>query len=311
VGSSGSIGYTGPTGAPGKDGTIITNGDLLLHSLSFGSLNPASTDPRKIVINPEGKGIQLFRNVVINQNKFFLSENGSQPTHLMASNPSAASPLAMTIDVNDTSGNIMTVEDGLAVSLPITNGTTGNFQYLTTEYFSGVTGYFTNLVVDNLTASGFEGGHTGPTGPTGPMGSNGKEGKDGPTGPAGQDGSGILDGKIEASTAVFSDINTGNPNVWINVNTTSQTDISDGFIKVGGNSKGMIDTDGLVVNSVTNLYGKVSISGDIIGNTASFDYINTPSIIGNSGHFTYLSADNMDTSNTQLFPDKNEELITC
>lgn len=301
VGSSGSAGPTGPTGSPGKDGTIITNGDLLLHSLSFGSLNPASTDPRKIVINPDGKGIQIFRNVLTNQNRLLSLEELTQPT--------ATNPLALTIDVNDNSGNIMTVEDGLAVSLPITNGVTGNFQYLTSEYFSGVTGYFTNLIVDNLTASGFEGGKTGPTGPTGYMGSDGKVGDTGPigyTGPAGQDGSGILDGKIDATTAIFSDINTGNPNVWINVNTISPTtDISDGFIKVGGNSKGMIDTDGLIVNYATDLYGKVMIPGSITGNNASFNYINTPYITGGSGHFTYLSADNMDTSNTNLFPTKN------
>lgn len=315
VGSSGSIGPTGATGPAGKDGTVITNGDLTLHSLSFGSLDPESTDPKRIVINPNpgGNGIQIFRNVLTNQNRSFSLEELTQP--------SLTNPLALTINVNDVAGNIMRVEDGLSVSLPVTNGITGNFQYLTTEYFSGVTGYFTNLFVDNLTASGFEGGKTGPTGPTGYMGSDGKEGKAGKdgkngkdgdigptgyTGPAGQDGSGILDGKIDATTAIFSDITTGNPNVWINVNTTSpSTDISDGFIKVGGNSKGMIDTDGLIVNVATDLYGKVVISGDIIGNTASFDYINTTYITGSSGHFTYLSADNMDTSYTNLFPNKN------
>lgn len=317
VGSSGSIGPTGPTGAPGKDGTI-PNGDLTLHSLSFGSLDPKSTDPKRIVINPnpEGNGIQIFRNVLTNQNSLFTLDELAQQTL-----PSLTNPLALTINVNDVAGNIMTVEDGLSVSLPVTNGITGNFQYLTTEYFSGVTGYFTNLIVDNLTASGFEGGKTGPAGPTGPtgyMGSDGKEGKAGKdgdigptgytgyTGPAGQDGSGILDGKIDANTAIFSDMTTGNPNVWINVNTMAPTtDISDGFIKVGGNSKGMIDTDGLIVNYATDLYGKVVISGDISGNTASFNSINTSYISGSSGHFTYLSADNMDTSNTNLFPNKN------
>ena len=309
VGSSGSIGPTGATGPAGKDGTVITNGDLTLHSLSFGSLEPESTDPKRIVINPNpgGNGIQIFRNVLTNQNRSFSLEELTQP--------SLTNPLALTINVNDVAGNIMRVEDGLSVSLPVTNGITGNFQYLTSEYFSGVTGYFTNLFVDNLTASGFDGGKTGPTGPTGYMGSDGKEGKAGKdgdigptgyTGPAGQDGSGILDGKIDATTAIFSDINTGNPNVWININTMSpSTDISDGFIKVGGNSNGMIDTDGLIVNYATDLYGKVVISGDIIGNTASFNYINTTYITGSSGHFTYLSADNMDTSYTNLFPNKN------
>jgi len=315
VGSSGSVGPTGATGAPGKDGTIITNGNLLLHSLSFGSLDPKSTDPPKITINPSERGIQFYRNVVTNNKFSFSLEELTHPTHLMATNPT---PLALTIDVNDPSGNVMTVEDGLAVSLPITNGGTANFQYLTTEYFSGVTGYFSNLIVDNLIASGFEGGVTGSTGPTGQMGADGKQGKDGKdgndgptgytgyTGPAGQDGSGIIDGKVEAYTAIFSDINTGKSNVWINDNSVSpSTDISDGFIKVGGNSKGMIVTDGLLVNDITDLYGRISMPGSITGNAASFDYITTNYITGGSGHFTYLSADNMDTSNTNLFPTKN------